>query len=71
MPHEVFPLELQYLVDTQTWECPTHPHEQPYNGECLAEEPNNAWDEVEDAVNGLYANVERSPTAKEYCGGDA
>ena len=68
--HEVFPLELKYLVDTQTGECPAHPHKQPYHGECLAEEPYDAGDEVEDVVNGLYADVERSPTTEEHCGGD-
>jgi NADH-quinone oxidoreductase subunit H len=48
--HQVLPLELQYLVDTQTRECPAHPHEQPYYGECLSEEPYDAGDEVEHVV---------------------
>ena len=69
--HEVFPLKLQYLIDTQTGKGPTHPHEQPYYSEGLTKEPYDARNSIQNAINSHNADVERCPTTKEYCGGNA
>ena len=54
------------MVDTQARECPAHPHEQPYHGECLAQEPQDAGDIVHYRVERCDADVYGRPSSKEY-----
>ena len=68
--HEVFPLERENLVDSQTREGPAQPHQKEHDEEGLADEPYGAGDVVHHHVESLEAcNVQRCPTAQEDGGG--
>lgn len=53
---EVFPFEIEQLVDPQTREGPAKPHDQEYEEESFSKEPNTAGDPVHD-------NIELCPAA--------
>ena len=68
--HEVLPLQLQNLVDTQTWERPLDPHQNPNQEEGLTHKPHDTGDVVHHSIEGLYTNVHRRPTTEEYRSGN-
>lgn len=64
--HKVLPLKRKDLVNSQTWESPTQPHEQEHNEERLTYKPYRTWDIVHHAIESVKTiDVEWCPTTKE------